>query len=373
MLILLLACLNSTNKTNDTDSDGPPVPDCDAAAFDGVLPLDPDGPDTQIHIASAFDGERIWMAWNRPSPSGAFQVFVSAMDCDGTVQVAPFRVDTGPENQLDPALAVNGDRVLVAWQSDNSNFPDNLDLRYRVLDRVDGAPVNEVIELAPTRAGQLFTGNLWMASVAADGDGWVLAGTAGVDGGFRAFLVELDADGMTLGDLIEPLPDPSITQQVPQVVVDSEGTAHLVFLGSGEVDEAYYSEDGGPAVSMGEGSFPSIGAQGRFIGFSRQGAVWFGPLGSPQAVGPDGNAVAVGAAGAGGFVGWYKNVSGFANEIKIARFDASGVVGARLDLGTQTAAPYGWNLTPISESLVFVAWQEGESPAFRTYGKFIRP
>lgn len=362
LLLALLACLNPDGDDSD------PPDGCADLAPDGTFALPSAGTGTQIHLASAFDGEQLWLAWNEPAPSGAFQVFAGSIACDGSELVAPMRIDDAPENQIDPALAIRGDQVLVVWQSDNAVPPDNLDLRLRRLDRTTGQPLDDVRELTPTRAGAPFTGSLWMASVAATDEGYVLAGSAAIDGGFRVFTTELDPDGEPVGAMVEPLPDPSITQQAPIVAVDRAGSVHLVFDG----EAAWYSRDGAAATELGAGSFPGVAPEGPIVGFS-DGQIHVGPPEAPVEVGPQGGGVALASAGTGGFVGWLRNLSGLANELKVARFDASGNVGPRTDLGTSNAPPYGWNLTPITEDVVFVAWQEGTSPLFEGRGRFVRP
>jgi hypothetical protein len=102
---------------------------------EGVLELVPEGPDTQIHVFGAPDPDGVWVAWNQPDGAGLFDVWVQHLGCDGQVDVGPLQLDDGADNEIDPAVAVSGNRVLVAWQSDNGLGQDNLDVRWRLLGR----------------------------------------------------------------------------------------------------------------------------------------------------------------------------------------------------------------------------------------------
>lgn len=358
MLFLLAACLNARNAP--TEPNEPVGVDLeDQAPFQPA----PTGGETQIHAASAFDGEALWITWSEVH-EGQFQVWAGRYDLAGEPLVGPMRLDDLPYDALDPAIAIHGDRVLVAWQHDNDPAEDNLATVTTVLG-LDGAVLAEPTVVPLQRAGGIS--NFWMPAVATTPDGFVLAVAAGIEGNFRVVTTALSLDAEPVGPLTEPLRDATVTQVEPELAVDDAGRVHLVFDGS---DDSWYSFDGGDAVSLGTGQYPAVAADGS-ISMAGPGGLVVGRVDDLADAGVAGGISAV-AAGAGGpFVAWYRNVTGFDNEIKVGRLVGT-TLEQRQDLGVADAPPYGFNLTPIAENLVFVAYQTGDSPDFRLYGRFVR-
>ena len=148
---------------------------CLAEWTDGVRELDPDGPDTQIHSDVAFDGTQFWFTWNRPNDAANFDVFASAVACDGSGVVSPFMVSESEQNEVDPVLAVGGEQVMFAWTGSSAS---GVDIRYRGYLR-DGTPVTGATVFAASRNGAPVTGNAMLPDLAAGADGFVLAGSWG--------------------------------------------------------------------------------------------------------------------------------------------------------------------------------------------------
>ena len=79
-----------TDSASDSGSDTGGGDLClDQISLDTVMELDPEGPDTQIHVNATFDGEGIWVVWNRPDSSSYFDVWAQRLGCDGAPLVSP--------------------------------------------------------------------------------------------------------------------------------------------------------------------------------------------------------------------------------------------------------------------------------------------
>lgn len=368
------------------DSDaGPPdagPPSCaEQAPLDVDLAIDPDGPDTQIHAAAAFDGEGIWIVYNRPEPGegGNFDVWAQRLGCDGEPLLpAPVRVNTTTEgNDVDPDLAVSGGRVLFAWHTDSGVFPDNLSIHYRVLE-TGGTPVMDDAELVTTWDGADATGNHWEPSVAAAPDGgFAIAGARAVPDAtaFQVFAQRVSADGAVEGGTWYPILEPDVSQTEPSVTY-REDTPWLAWTREDDttqqvmVAELPASGDATPAAAV-DGLAASAGAH--------QSGEWLalaGTDGSEQDIyvtGPSDQTF--GASGRVDFsprlareaVAWFRNDTGIRNELWIATG-----TGAERMLATDVP-PYQPAITSIGDGAYFLAWSEGTSPAFRLVGRFVAP
>ncbi|MFH2004951.1 MAG: hypothetical protein ABI333_00060, partial [bacterium] len=193
--LLLVGCVDSGADEPDAaldatvqDAGGDAAPDggivdpCEAPLKDTVFELDPDGPDTQIHVAAAFDGEAVWIVYNRPDSRGYFDVYGLRLGCDGAVVLPPFMINTTDENDVDPTLAVADGNVYVTWASDNNTGVNNMDILFRTFD-VDGTPIMAADQiLETTHDGTPVVGNAMAPDVAALPNGqFVVAGARGLD------------------------------------------------------------------------------------------------------------------------------------------------------------------------------------------------
>ena len=77
----------------------------------------------------------------------------------------------------------------------------------------------------------------------------------------------------------------------------------------------------------------------------------------------------------GGVVAWYRNVSGFRNDLFVQRFwyDETGfTAGVETQIITaMPVAPYPPALTSVGDNVFFIAWSEGQSPELFLKGQFI--
>lgn len=225
---------DASDDIPDAMPDAGPPPPCGPSGE--AWAVDPDGPDRQIHPAIAADGDGVWVAYNRVTEGlSTFDVFVARLDCAGQPSVPPTEVSTDRVfSDVDPSIAVGADAVLVAWTNDVSDADPNLLATYRLLDR-DGAPLGEPTVLVTDREGAPFGGGQWMVQVAALDEGFVIVGARGVDArnAFQVFAQRIDGDGQLIGPTASAERD--MTQQLePDVAVDDEGS---VWIGWGEGDQ----------------------------------------------------------------------------------------------------------------------------------------
>ncbi|MBW2461343.1 MAG: hypothetical protein JRH11_06825 [Deltaproteobacteria bacterium] len=391
----------------DGSSDTGPAPDagplgCADLLEDRLVALDESMVLGQIHPAAAWDGEGIWVVYSRPDDAGLFDTYATRRGCDGAALVEPFSVSSAPAfgNDIDPELAIAGDRMLIAWNTDDGVGPNNLSVRYRVFG-LDGTPVGDDRTLETTHMGAAVTGNQLGASVAGTpSGGFVIAGGRGGVAGvtaFSAYTQPLTRDGAPDGATLEPMINADASQTATAVDVDTDGTVWVAYTES-IVEPA--SEHlmvrsfaaAAPEVGV-EGLLSSAGASvlaadgAVWVAFSgliaseinlrlvdatvplasRTAAVW-GDRGRIEsavrlAVAPDGALAAV----------WFRNVSGFTNEIYAARFSAGNppTVAAPMRVDPGTAPAYQPALTHVEGDYWFMAFAEGESPNFRLTGRFM--
>lgn len=377
----------STSPTGgpvDTAGPGPTTPpvDCLAGWADGVTAPDPDGPDTQIHATSIFDGERLWVAWNRPDGGSQFDIWVAAFGCDGAPVVDPVEVTATDDSELDPVLAVSGDRLLVAWSSDNGTAPSNLDIRYRVLG-LDGVPLGGVQELAASRDGVAVTGNATQPDAVGVDGGFLLAGAWGHDGSpaFQGFVVSLDLDGTVVGEASDAELDP-VYGQTQISVVDGNGTPWLAWQ-EDSVDSVAPTLVGGPlgspATVASPGARPDLAwsADGAWVAFDTDAG------GEVVVQGPDGSRVTLGSASFvhspsivahddGAVVLAMELVSGVSNRLRLWSLGRDLAVRSQRTLSTDSAVSvYGVDLTLIDAAHAVVVYQDGVNPAFRAKAEWV--
>ncbi len=354
-------------------------PSCGDQWANGTTEPDPDGPSTQIHGTSTFDGDHLWMAWNRPDSGSLFDVWLAAFACDGSLVTGPIEVTQADDNELDPVLSVSGDRLLVAWVSDNGSGPNNLDIRYRIFS-LSGAALTDTIELAATRNGAAVTGNAISPSLAPINGGWMLAGAWGHDDApaFQAFVVELDIDGVVQGDASDADLDPAFGQTAISVAADEAGVhvAWQIDSTTSTAPAAWWTTLGGTATMLGDpGARPHL-APGPWAVWDTDGSdIVVQPPGatpkplnatglvhSPQLAVVDDEATLL----------WMEVTSGIKNRIHVATLGADGTPGVTMTLATQEApSVYPVDLTMVDTTHAVVVYQDGTSPDFRLKAEWL--
>jgi len=385
----------------------------------------PDAPDTQIHATLAVAGDRIWLAYNLPEAdgTGGFDVWLAALDCAGQLAVAPRLAHTGdPGNDVDPALAVGRDSLLVAWSSDAGGDP-NLLLYTRAFSR-HGDPLGDAERLlTPGYDGAPLLGNALAPRLAALADGsFLLAALWGVPAAarFQMLVQRLDAAGQppeaTPGAPAEAILarlEPGVDQDGPAVAVLPDGTAHLAWARSTTTEGPQVvhtrlaadarSTDPAPVTALPStaSSTPSLTVAPDmieepyvYLAFQREGAEQdillqdaslLMPEAPYKAFGLRGKAdvaPAVAAAPGGGLLAWYRIRSGFRSDLLVRGFAYDGytftatgperVLNPAEEEDEHAAAPYGIALAHLGEGVYLVIWSEGTSPRFRLRARFVR-
>ncbi|MBI2893566.1 MAG: hypothetical protein HYY06_08430 [Deltaproteobacteria bacterium] len=392
------------DAAGDAAADAAFAASCDAP-IEETFPVDPDGPDTQIYSAAAFDSDGVWIAYCRPeeADTGLFDVLVTRVGCDGAVLIPPVTV-SGAGNDIAPSLALSGERLLVAWVSDSGQFPDNLDIMTRLVAR-DGSPLGEAERvLETTRGGTPVAGNALDATVTATPDGgWLVAGARSDDelSTFQVFVQELDSEGELAGEALDAGLEAGVTQGSPAVAVGSDGRAWLAWvreegderqiwfreIADGAVSEIALPDDDlseTPALAV-DPEDPSRVWLAATVDRRVRVDVVLADLGAPaadrltatfgSADETDHTPVLVAVAG-GGMVVYHRVIQGIRNDVIAQRFRS--VPGAieeddELSLtGAEPAGPYPLGLAHLSGDVWFASWSDGSSPAFRLEGKFVR-
>lgn len=346
----------------------PRTPQCGSLPS-GTLQPDAGGPPTQIHGYGAPDARGAWVAWNRVrSGASDFDVWIAHLGCDGAVDVGPLVVADGVDNELDPAVAVREDGVLVAWQADVGG-ERNLRVRWRLLDPETGDPRGAASELEAT-------GNAWMPAVAAAPEGFVLVAAVGGERVFEATRVRLDTDGAAGGP--ERLGgDPGEGDSFPDVAVADDGAVHVAWRRG----ESVWGWSGdGPAERLAADAFaPAVGAHGvqAWVGYVTRKGLRVGPAGEVAVLAvtdatPTGLAVA--GTDDGAFVGWYGEGDGAFGSLHLGRTDASGGLVGQVELAASgVPAPYPLHVARAGPDHAFVVWQEGVGRDLALRAAFVEP
>ncbi|MFK7990181.1 MAG: hypothetical protein AB8I08_29445 [Sandaracinaceae bacterium] len=377
------------------------VASCMEQLMDQRVPVDITGVVGHIHPSVTWDGEGIWIVYNRPNAMRRFDVYAARMDCAGELLVQPFSVSSAPAvgNDVDPELLLLEDRFVVAWNPDNGlGGMDNLSIRYRVFD-MDGTPRGDDQTLA-TRYDGVAVGpanelGVQMAR-ATDGGFWIggARGLPGVIPGFSAYAQNLDADGAPTGPTLAPSIDEDASQTKVDVAVSTAGETWLAYdrtTFEPETEHVWVSRDGmAPEMlfaSLDSSSSPSILPLGD--------AVWVAAAGLAGGetdirivdVAADGSApVIVGEPGRVDFlprlagaddgtfaVAFFRQVRGFNGELQVARVTPGNppTLGPVLRADEANAPGYQPAITHVAGDWWFVVYAEGTSPDFNLVGRFM--
>lgn len=328
-------------------------------------------PETQIHVTSRFDGEQLWVAWSEPNAWSTFDIRLSRMRCDGTVELEPISVTADADNEIDPVLATSGDRLLVAWSASTDS---GMEIRYRVYDR-DGAPVTEVIPLQASRSGVPVTGNATQPALTAHPDGFVLAGSWGHDDApaFQAFSVLLDEDGAVQGDATDAELDVDFGQTYVAVALSGD-TPVLAWQEDSTTSTdpaAWQATLGEAATLLGEpGARPALVTADDGVW-----SAWDDDSGEITLRTPSGTALPLDLPGFshsprlaprqdGVAVLSMRIVDGIYNALDLTLVSADGTTQTTALTTERAPSVYGVDLTLIDDTHAIVFWQEGEAPSF---------
>jgi len=370
-----------------------------AAPFADPIALYPGGPKTQIHVAGASDGASVWAAFSLPDVNGKFDTLATRIGCDGQVLVEPFLLHESPlYSEMDPAIAVVGGKVLVAWQQDTGLFPDNLSTYFRVFS-ADGELLSEAPVDLPTLApGTAATANSWMPAVTATESGFVLATAAAVEGaqGFQVVLTGVSGDGTVAEEGTLAAFDPTASQVYPALAYHQGNVlvawTRQVVEGDDKVQFAVQESSGSmltpsDASALGTSFSGSVaGGDAAYLAFD-SGTDGKRTIQIRSLTAPESPACELGGAGllnhtpavvslAGQPAAiWYENQGGLKNHLYLQRCsgfpDSPAAAGALTKINNTYAAPYPAALTRVNDHVVFAAWSEGVSPDFEAWGRFV--
>lgn len=388
----------------DAPSDAGPLP-CPEALAERRVALDRSATLTQIHPAAAWDGEGIWIAYVRPEASGGggFDVFATRIACDGRPLVEPFLASSDPSygNDIDPDLAIDGDRMLIAWPSDDgTGGTDNLQVRYRLFD-VDGTPRGDDRTLRTSYEGAPVTDNhLGVKLATRPGGGFVVAGARALPGidRFTAYAQPLTADGELDGEALNPEVEMAVGQTAVAVDVADDGMIWVAYdrQPDGGEPAVYVGALGGDPPAPALDDPPRSSGAGVLAAGGHTWVAFSGEAGeidlrlvdvrapltgrTPAVVGAPARIehlprLAQASDGAMA-IAWFRQIRGFTNELLVAPFTpaAAGApsVGAEVRVDRSGAPSYEPTLTHVMDDYWFLAFAEGDSPDFRLVGRFVR-
>lgn len=399
----IAALPDTTPPPADAAPEIPPEDPCLTLPFDGIVPVDLWGPDTQVNAAAAYDGAGIWVAYNRRDADGGngLDVFATRIGCDGAVLVEPFLVNEAVAfNETDPSVAVSGDTVMFAWQSDSGATPINLSVWYRSY-FTDGSPRMEADRILDFDPADATAGpRAWMPALAGTELGFTLATAAAPDGfgGFQVWLQDLDRDGDAPGAGLYVLPDVDHSQVWPALGLGSEGGLFIAWQresvdGPTAVQYVTRTPDGvSPPMIRSDGTTaPSVAldatedltwiAMGYAPGAEHNVALFAadsieagaelhvldndGEIDHTPIVvsGPEANAVA-----------WFRSLGGMKNDVLVRAFQGDAGtpkwIGAERTLNPVPAGPYAPSIVALPGGF-FVVWSDGDAPDFRAKGRFV--
>jgi hypothetical protein len=402
------AAVDGALVDGEVDSGPPPVSCSTPVQLDTDLELDSSGPDTQIHARARFDGEAVWLTYNLPNAEGNFDVYGARINCDGSQEMAPIKLNTTEGgNSVDPDFDLAGSNVLVVWSRDSGDGTQNMDAYFRTY-TLDGTPLMEADEsLETTRDGTPVVGNVMFPAVSAlSAERFVVTASRALQetSTFQAFIQDVSPDGALLGEARDVYVESAVTHTYPTIAAVPPDTVYLAWVQSEDFENetvfhSYFSGDATePTVSPPLVAIPGyLGASPSLCATSQGGeSRVYLAMGSQSGTillkdGADFSSgtsfVELGSSGEtdhspmvacdshqGGVVVYYRNVSGLNNRVIAQAFSFDGEsfdVGEEIVVSEGPAAPYPPALTHIGATIYFMAWSQGESPDFRLKGRFV--
>ncbi len=338
-----------------------------------VFEIFPGLPTTQIHADIAFDGEWIWTVFNLPNDTGAFDVYLGAVDCQGIVTIEPKQILNIPGlNQTTPRIAISQNHILVASQGDNGNSPNNLSIHLYVQDR-NGNLVDQR-EWIPVIEGE-ETGNRWLPSVVGTDDGFWLAAAVANTTHFRTAVQRLNANGADEAPSFWVGPDeyavfPNIDGTDSEFVVGWETNNDSIMWTTGTASgqdtetieqtnastvKVLWDEDGSPNIFASKKA--PLTVQWNDAAISQLASTHY-----PNAAQGENSIL----------MGHYRIQSGYSNDVYLAAIQNDAVLFQdHLLQNTPAAAPYRPAITNLGEDAYFLLWSQGTNPDFVLTGQFI--
>lgn len=399
----------------DADDFGGPLPNCADDVTEGfALTVDAQGPSGQFYVTAGFDGNSVWLAYNRPESEAVSDegIYVVRLACDGTVLMPPTLISPPSANarNYSPTLVASRDFIYAVWV----HHPNGGNAKKLLLKtfRPDGSAfVDEAVDITPSLGGMAISETIWQPDVAATPDGLVLV--AEVLGSETQVVVErVTPDGLVTETFLA-YGEKGVDQKGPSVGTDEDGIVWVSWIRSRPADPennlpeqpatpVYVSfeasqtpREGAPVMFPAADELTSLTAMnasgavdGMYLGYTltaQRSSVLVRKLSGQNLV------VDVGSAGhanfrpslvhapGGGAVAWYRyTTSPLKNSVVLQPFED---LGTRLQAGPEVVVlpeyeaiqPYGPALTYLGDDFYFVAYSQGASaPEARVVGKFVR-
>ncbi|MEC9440428.1 MAG: hypothetical protein VYE40_04900 [Myxococcota bacterium] len=409
-----------------TEDMTPPVQTClSKLTLASTFDVDGGGVAGQYYSRAAFDGEAVWVVYNKREAAGAGDgdIWAARYACDGSAMVAPFQVNTGGgmANDYHPNLAIRGEDLYVLWsrEEDGANFPVMRAMR------TDGTGMmaQEAI-ITPEIAGEPLSNLIWETDVTAlpGGEAAFTASFASEKAGtFQIVVQRFDRTGALVGDALEAFEEKGVEQTRPSITSLEDGTLYVSWTRYKAADAMAGSSEEPPRVVYTRfapgatepdvaGPFPAQpGATGDnqlsryskertiddkvYLAFQLDSTgendvlVKDGTFGAPLAFGTiQGSAidlrpsVAGRVEGGGGAIAWFRaDPSPIGNSVHVASFQLNGnsfSIGQEIDIPTSNFArpPYGPAIAHVSGDIYFITWSEGSSTGNTMIkGRFVKP
>ena len=366
------------------------------------IELDPAGPRTQIHAEARWDGRGIWVTYSRPEENGNFDIWATRVDCAGEPLVEPFLAQSAPEgNQIDPSAAFSGDAMLLLWTNDDGmGGTDNLQIFTRAFDR-DGTPRGDDTVLRTTHMGAPIldnhtNGSIWVRP----GGGFVIAGVRAhpTNMRFAAFAQTVDARGELDGEALDAQIEPMFTQLTAGAAVDSRGETWIAYVhGPDDSMQPNHVRIRRSTTGETELALSDADASGASSIFATDENVWVAmaatrggetdisvvdvtqPLSArvPLTFGEPGrfeHSPRIAQAADGSLaIAWYRQTSGFSNELLVARLTpgAPPSLGTAVMVEAMEVPAYAPTITHVRDDYWFLSYSVGGSPDFRLIGRFV--
>ncbi len=394
-LMVGLGCGDSDGgggQTADADADVAEGDDCRtllAANQTFALPQEERARSFQTH--AYFDGQALWFAYAFvPADVDAIQIRALRVQCDGSIASAP--VIVSPDNSFthtEPRIAGYGDKVMIAWSTDNGSQPSNLSTHYVVFDRLEG-PANARSVHLDTQYKSASAGNTWMPELAAGPSGFAVAGLRGVNDfqSFQSYVQRVDSDGLMMGAAVDGELQDGQYQGQANLVMEASGDVILAWERN-EEDESKHvvqvrvaagkdvPETGPVRVSREKSSQVSLGGEeglGYYLvsgrsagGLLLKSAVDFDPDSNELKLGESKLAISpqVAASEGGGLVAWLETSAGFEAELYWQAFQNQDGSLVAIDEPRMVATDnpsigaYRLSLVHLHDEVFMLTWTEG--------------
>ena len=380
LCFLLFGCQSNKSISDTSDSIASNQwADCGGFADTPFL-LSPSESSTQIHPDVVFSDGQFWISYNLPNSFGKFEVWLQALDCEGSQTFGPELVSVDAEvNHTVPRLAVSGDTVMLLWQSDDASGSQNLSIRYRTLD-VTTEVFSERLFWSPFPEGTSDILNAWMPAIDSFDGGFWVAGAVAYDDTFSIVAQPINASGEFISEptLLSPAARASYYPSIAAKSDNEFGLIYEAISGSNTVHMGEWSS--GSFVeqfSLDNAAAPDVteSGQGYLTAMhvdTSEPTVYLGE--NELGTGGLTHTPSISLGEDGFLVSHYKIISGFQNSLHWTWHHLDGTLAADgMMIQDPPAAPYKTALTHIGGNGFMAVWSGGQSPDFMLYAKRILP